>query len=210
MRSKIFVLGVTGGIGTGKSTASAYFKKRGLEVIDADEVSKRLMEVGTPTYNNIVSEFGKEIVSKDGSIDRRKLAGIVFNDRQSLIVLQSLLADSLEEDLIDRFKNLSEEKAKPFVVLEAPVLYEYGAEYLVDYVLLVTATEEQQIYRVIARNKMTRDEVKSRIDSQVSTEEKVSRADMVIENNGSIVDFENKLAAAYDEISLVASRRLEG
>lgn len=207
MRSDIFVVGLTGGIGTGKSTAGDFFKEMGCEVIDADKVSKKLMEKDTATYKKIVSEFGKEILCQDKSLDRKKLADKVFNDRDSLIILQSLLADSLEVELLKQFNSLPVEKAKPFVILEAPVLYEYGAEYMVDFVLLITADESLQIDRVVSRNNFSREDVKIRIKSQLSTEEKAKRADLIVDNSGTIDEFKIKLREAFEIISKISKKR---
>lgn len=207
MRKDKFVVGLTGGIGTGKSTAADLFRKWGCVVFDADSISKQLTKKGEPALAKIISEFGEELIKEDGELDRPALAKIVFNDKNSLIVLQSILADALELDIKQKIAALSDEECKPFVVLEAPVLYEYGAEYLVDYVLIISADEESQIDRVMKRNDVSREDVKRRINSQLPQSEKLGRADLIVENTGSMEEFEAKLWVVYEKIKVLASKR---
>ncbi len=193
MRQNKFILGLTGSIGTGKSFATKFFEKKGCHIIDADVVAKSLYKKGSAILEELRTAFGQSVIDSDGEVDKENLAGIVFNDREKLEELNSIVKKYLTMEVDRIIDGLSEEEAKPFIVLEAPVLFEYGFENYVNQILLITCDEELIIKRVMARNHVTKEEVKARIDSQISQEEKKRRSDYWIDNSGTMEAFEEKL-----------------
>ncbi len=199
MQSK-FVLGLTGSIGTGKSYATTFFKRKGCPILDADKIAKSLYEKGSKLLEDVVSSFGRDILHPDGSLNKERLSEIVFSDKEKLACLNNLLKVELKKKIDGLIDGISVEEAKPFIVLEAPVLFEYGFEDYVDCILLITADEDLIIKRVMARNQVSEEEVRARLNSQISQEEKKKRADICIDNSSSFEEFENKLEEVFMEI----------
>lgn len=183
-----FVLGLTGGIGTGKSTAAAYLTSRGFTHIDADQIGRDLTRPGSPVLAVLEETFGKSrahpdrtsLLLKDGSLDRAGLAGIVFADPHQKARLDGIMFAEILCIIRERIG-----AAEGPVLLDAPLLFESGADTLCDAVLLVTADGEARIRRVMARDGASREDVLARIRSQMSDAEKRQKADLVVDNSGS-------------------------
>ncbi len=200
MMQNKFVLGLTGSIGSGKSYASTFFEKKGCAVLDADKIAKSLYEKGSKLLEEVASTFGRDVLQADGSLNKERLSEIVFSDKEKLASLNNLLKVELKKKMDKLIDDISFEDAKPFIVLEAPVLFEYGFEKYVDYILLITADEDLIIKRVMERNQVSEEEVRARLNSQISQEEKKKRSDMCIDNSSSFDDFEKKLEEAFKVI----------
>ncbi|NLY71848.1 MAG: dephospho-CoA kinase [Clostridiales bacterium] len=175
------LIGLTGGIGTGKSTVSEYLIELGYKVIDADKISREIVEPNSETLNKIAKEFGDEILLQDGSLNRKKLADIVFSDPDKKALLDSIMHTKIIDIIIERAKSYDNEK---FVFLDVPLLYETNMDELVDMVWVVDADEETRINRIMIRDKLTREQAIDRINNQMSQSEKVKKADYVIDNSG--------------------------
>ncbi|MDI3518628.1 MAG: dephospho-CoA kinase [Caldanaerobacter sp.] len=175
------VVGLTGGIGSGKSTVSGILAKLGAKIIDADLVSREIMEKGKEAYNEIVDCFGKEILDKEGNIDRKKLGSIVFSDKEKLKRLNEIT----HPKIIDKIKKMiEEEKDKDkVIVIDAALLIETGLYKLVDEVWLVVVDIDTQIKRVMERDGFSYEEALKRIKSQMPLEEKIKYADFIINNS---------------------------
>ncbi|MEQ2129838.1 dephospho-CoA kinase [Caldanaerobacter subterraneus KAk] len=175
------VVGLTGGIGSGKSTVSGILAKLGAKIIDADLVSREIMEKGKEAYNEIVDCFGKEILDKEGNIDRKKLGSIVFSDKEKLKRLNEIT----HPKIIDKIKKMiEEEKDKDkVIVIDAALLIETGLYKLVDEVWLVVVDIDTQIRRVMERDGFSCEEALKRIKSQMPLEEKIKYADFIINNS---------------------------
>ncbi|MEW9081456.1 dephospho-CoA kinase [Caldanaerobacter subterraneus] len=175
------VVGLTGGIGSGKSTVSEILAKLGAKIIDADLVSREIMEKGKEAYNEIVDCFGKEILDKEGNIDRKKLGSIVFSDKEKLKRLNEIT----HPKIIDKIKKMiEEEKDKDkVIVIDAALLIETGLYKLVDEVWLVVVDIDTQIKRVMERDGFSCEEALKRIKSQMPLEEKIKYADFIINNS---------------------------
>ncbi|WP_034550796.1 dephospho-CoA kinase [Carnobacterium funditum] len=177
------ILGLTGGIATGKSTVSNYFKELGIPIIDADIGSRIIVEPGTDGLKNIVTYFGDKILKSDGTLDRKRLGDIVFNDKAQLSELNSILEEYIRrwitEQIADYLKlNL------PLIVLDIPLLYEKDYLSVVDLVMVVATTKEVQLKRLMERDKLTEKAAEMRISTQLPMKIKIKRADVVIDNNG--------------------------
>lgn len=178
-----YILGLTGGIATGKSTVSRYFFKKGYAVVDADVVARRVVEPGTEGLANIVAQFGTEIIQTDGTLNREKLGAMIFADAKKRETLNSLLSDLIRRAIMADTATLVNAN-QPLIVLDIPLLYEAGYETHCDAVMVVYTTEAVQLERLMARNNLTEEEALNRIASQEPIETKKDRADIVIDNNG--------------------------
>lgn len=179
------VIGLTGGIACGKSTVAKILKTKGAVIIDADREAKKLMRSGAPVWTQLVTEFGRGILKPDQSIDRRYLGNLVFADAQKLARLNAIVHPAVLKktaELIKKFKNRG---CWPAIILDAPLLFEVGAEKLVDFTWVVTVDRQTQVSRLLARDKVTLEQANQRIEAQMPLAEKVARSDGVIDNTGS-------------------------
>lgn len=182
-----YILGLTGGIATGKSTVSRYFFEKGYAVVDADVVARRVVEPGTEGLANIVAQFGTEIIQTDGTLNREKLGAMIFADAKKRETLNSLLSDLIRRAIMADTATLVNAN-QPLIVLDIPLLYEAGYETHCDAVMVVYTTEEVQRKRLMGRNNLSEEEALNRIASQEPIEAKKNRADIVIDNNGTLND----------------------
>ena len=182
-----YILGLTGGIATGKSTVSRYFFEKGYAVVDADVVARRVVEPGTEGLANIVAQFGTEIIQTDGTLNREKLGAMIFADAKKRETLNSLLSDLIRRAIMADTATLVNAN-QPLIVLDIPLLYEAGYETHCDAVMVVYTTEEVQRKRLMGRNNLSEEEALNRIASQEPIEAKKNRADIVIDNNGTMND----------------------
>ena len=182
-----YILGLTGGIATGKSTVSRYFFEKGYAVVDADVVARRVVEPGTEGLANIVAQFGTEIIQTDGTLNREKLGAMIFADAEKRETLNNLLSAQIRRAIMADTATLVNAN-QPLIVLDIPLLYEAGYETHCDAVMVVYTTEEVQRKRLMGRNNLSEEEALNHIASQEPIEAKKNRADIVIDNNGTLND----------------------
>ncbi len=173
-------VGLTGGIGSGKSTVAKIFQALGYPVYIADTRAKELMVKDSELVSSIKKVFGEDIYSSNGTIDRQKLASIVFKDKKALEKLNSLVHPAVKRD----FKLWCTRQDSSIVFEEAAILFETGSDKYFDKTILVTASKEERIRRVINRDQTTREAVESRMANQWSQEKKIQLADYIINNEG--------------------------
>lgn len=179
----MLVIGLTGGIASGKSTVSKELRELGLPVFDADESSRLAVKKGSRGLKLVVEAFGGAYLTEDGEMNRPKIAELVFKDKEALHTLEAIIHKVVWQEA-EEF--LAANKDKKAVVLDVPLLIECGWHMKVDQVWLVAVNRETQIVRAMARSGMTREEVVARIKAQMSLEEKVTYADFVIDNSGDL------------------------
>lgn len=177
------VIGLTGGIGTGKSTVTEYLVHKGFPVIDADAISHKITEKGSPALDRLREVFGNEYFTEDGELDRKKMASLVFNSPEDKEKLESIITLQVLTDMEKKLELLEKQGSAGTVFLDVPLLYESGADELTDAVWLVTADEEARIRRVMDRDMCSRDEVLDRMRHQMTCEEKAKLADEIIDNS---------------------------
>lgn len=178
------VIGLTGGIASGKSTVSGILREKGAYIIDADEISKALVEPGKPAYLEIVKHFGQEILNEDGSLRRKKLGRIVFADKEKLALLNKITHPKIIEEIKRRLEE-AVNRNENVVVIDAALLIELGLYKMVDEVWLVTIDEKTQLERLLKRDSFLEEkEAKDRIRAQMPQEEKVKYATRIINNSG--------------------------
>lgn len=178
------VIGLTGGIASGKSTVSLLFRERGAAIIDADVIARDLLCPGTSAWSEVVKYFGEDILKDDGNIDRKQLGSIVFADEKKLQALNSITHPGIVEEIkrqVDQYRHQKRE----VVVIDAALLMEVGLDALVDEIWLVVIDERTQIDRLMAREKgLTFREALDRIRAQAPQEEKIKCAHRIINNSG--------------------------
>lgn len=174
------LIGITGGIGAGKTTVSNYLTAQGYTVLDADRTAKELLAQGSPMLHEISRIFGKDIVSRDFLLDRKKLADQIFADPAKKEILDSLMHGKILEILQETLK---QHKAEELVFIDAALLFEAGWDSFMDQVIVVDADLETRIHRVLQRDPLSREEVLSRIRNQMSTEERNRKADFILNNS---------------------------
>lgn len=179
-----FVLGITGGIATGKSSVVQHFIDLGFPVVDADIIARHLLDKNTPAYKEVVKVFGSEILQENGEINRQALGALVFNHPDKLKQLDALMAPFLQETILSAIKQASQNQK--LVIVDVPLMYEKGYDEWMDQVAVVYCTPEQQIKRLMQRNQLTEKEAKQRIDSQLPIEMKKLLAEVVFDNSNDL------------------------
>ncbi len=199
------VLGVTGGIATGKSSVADMFGELGAVVVSADELARQAVAPGTDALHSLVDRFGREILAGDGSLDRAALAAVVFNDDAARAELNRITHPAIARLAEQRLAGLRGE-GHALIVYEAPLLFEAGAEARVDRVLVVTAAPALQLQRLMARDDIGRDEALAKIAAQMPLPDKVARADYVIDNSGSMAETKAEVELLFKDLAGVNGR----
>jgi dephospho-CoA kinase len=195
------VIGLTGGIGSGKSTVSQYLAELGAAIVDADKIGHLSYLPDTDSWRELVKTFGRGILTEDNTINRKKLAAIVFNHSEKLKIFNSIVHPrmyKIAEKQIEEYRS----KGVKVVVLDAPILFETNWTSLVDEVWVVAADEAHVIRRAAARSGLSEEQTKSRIRAQMSDDERIKRADAVIYNNGSADDLREKVNELWQHIKV--------
>lgn len=199
----MLVIGLTGGIGAGKSSVAGLLAQKGAVVIDADAITRQLQEPGTDVFDAIVERFGPTSVSSDGTLDRAALAEIAFHDPQALADLNHIVHPAVGAEIAERMRGLAHTDA--VVVLDIPLLVETGNAYPVSGVLVVDTDPETAVRRLIDRG-MREGDVRARVSRQASREERLARADIVIDNRGTFDQLQEQVDAAWEWIQELRSR----
>ena len=189
------VFGLTGGIGSGKSTVASLLRERGVPVVDADELSREAVAPGSPGLAEVVQAFGPEVVAADGSLDRKRLGALVFSDELARKRLNSLTHPRVRQLSAERFARLAEQGVS-LAGYDVPLLFEVGLDAVLRPTVVVVSSEANQLARIMARDGLSEAEARARIAAQLPLPEKRRRADHVLDNDGSIAD----LAVQVDEL----------
>ena len=184
------IIGLTGGIASGKSTVSMVLKELGAEIINADEIAHELLKKGNKGWKRVVEEFSSEVLTENKEINRKKLGQIVFNNREKRKTLENLTHPLIIEEIE---KKINKKPNKQNIVIEAPLLYEVGLEEKMDEVWVVYVDKKTQIKRLKQRDNLNEEEALKRINSQLSLEKKKEKADIVINNQGTKKDLKEKV-----------------
>ena len=192
------IIGLTGGIGSGKTSVAAKLRALGARVFDADEAAKNAVLPGTEGFFKVVESFGPQIVDADGKLNRMALAEIVFNDKESLKRLEEIIHSYVWQET-DKFLNACREAGERAVILDIPLLIECGWHQKVDEVWLVVLPVEKQIMRTMKRSGMTAEAVQARIAAQMPLDEKKKYATRVIDNSGAWEETEKQVITAWEK-----------
>jgi dephospho-CoA kinase len=195
----LHVIGLTGGIASGKSTVARFFRDREVPVIDADILGHRTYEPGTDTHAAVARTFGADVVAADRTIDRKALGGKVFGKPEELKRLTDIVWPGIRRLANEELSEL-ETAGNSLAVLEAAVLFEAGWEDLCDEIWVVVVEPDIAVGRLEERNGLDEAAARARIASQLSNAERTAKADVVIENNGSLAELEERIGGAWDEL----------
>lgn len=177
------IVGLTGGIGSGKSTVSNYLKHKGCLIIDADEISRAVTGPGGPALEPILLEFGVQVFNEDGTLNRKAMSDLVFSDEMKKRKLEDIVVTMVINEFHAQIAHLKAENFKGIVVFDAPLLFEFGLQQYVDESWFVTASIEIRVARVVKRDGITREEVMNRIENQMPSYDKERLADYTINNS---------------------------
>jgi len=178
-------IGLTGGIGSGKSLVSQYFKELGAYIFDADFEAKKILDTNATTQYEIIAEFGTDILNAENKIDKKKLAKIAFQDEDHQSRLNTLIHPYVFDEIDSQFEKIANDNIHKVFVLDAALIYESGANTHMDYIVVVSSHLKLRVSRVMERGGLSRDEFMKRMKLQWTEEDKIHMADFIILNNAS-------------------------
>ena len=173
------IVGLTGGIGSGKTTVAKLFQAQGVAIFVSDTEAKKLMETSAEIHKELIALFGDEVIAENGLPDRKFIAGKVFNDKDLLEQLNQII----HPRVASYFQEWKTQQNTPYIIYEAAIIFEKNLQHRFDYTIIVTAPEEEKIKRVMKRDNSSEEEVKARIKNQWPDSDKIKLADFQIENN---------------------------
>ena len=193
-------IALTGGIGTGKSTASKFLNDLGAFIFDADKEAKNILNNNETVQSELIAEFGTDIMSGDEKIDNNKLSRIAFQDQDHQLKLNSIIHPYVFQEIDKIFDNVLEKGRNDIFVIDAALIYESGADTHMDYVIVITALLKIRMERALQRETLTRDEILKRIDLQWPEEDKIALADFVIHNDSTEKELLNSITDIYNQL----------
>ena len=192
------VIGLTGGIASGKSTVSQMIKEKGIRVVDADIIAKEAVSKGSAALHQIVQTFGEEVLLPNGELNRQQLGAIIFSDEEKRKKLNAIVHPEVRKEMLEQ-RDEGVSNNETFVVLDIPLLFESKLEGLVDRIIVVYTTPDLQLSRLMNRNDLSEEEALKRIHSQQPLEEKCQKADRVIENTKDLAFIRKQLENILNE-----------
>ena len=193
-------VGLTGGIGSGKSTASNFFELFGSFVINADEEAKKILSSNETVQHELISEFGTDIIDVSGEINKAKLARVAFQDEDHQQRLNSVIHPYIYNSIDDHFNDVLKDGKFDIFIVDGALIFESGYDVYMDYIVVVTALLKNRMERALARQTLSREEILKRIELQWPEEEKVNLADFVIHNDGSEEDLKNNVKILIEKL----------
>jgi len=206
----MLIVGLTGGVASGKTTVSRALKEEGAYIIDADQIARELVRPYTPAWRKLVTAFGTNILREDGFIHRKKLADKVFANLPQRKLLNQILHPRIRKEMERRAKEIGQKDPEAVVVIDAPLLVELGEHRRMDRVIVVTSTQTQQIERLKKRDGISTEEALRIFSSQMPVEDKVKLADFVIQNDGSFQETKKKTRQVFKELKKVRIQTKKG
>lgn len=194
----MLLVGLTGGIGSGKSTVTRMLEERGAVILDADVFAREAVRGGSEGFRRVVERFGRGVVAPDGELDRPRLASIVFNDRAALGDLEAVIHPEVRRLIADGIQ--AHLDTADVVVLVNPLLIEMGTHRDCDVVVVVSVSPETQVVRSVGRG-MAEDDVRARIAAQLPLEERARQTDVIIDNEGTLDDLERQVDRLWDRLA---------
>lgn len=195
------IIGLTGGIGSGKTTVANYLADLGAIIIDADIIAREVVAPGSPALKQLTTSFGLGILHADGTLNRKKLGQIVFNNPAALTQLNNIMHPQIKTVIQQRIQYYKEHYPEKILVLVAPLLIEVGLQHMVDSVWVVHVEPQEQVKRVMERDKLSADQALRRINAQLSAEERLKYADEVIDNSFSIENTRQQVLKLWSKYS---------
>lgn len=198
--------GLTGGMGSGKTTVAKLFQALGAYVLDADEICRSLVEPGKPAWREIVDLLGKEILMDDQTLDRRKIADIIFNDPEKKKALEGILHPRVFEEEQAKYENILKDHPGALVIIDAALLIESENYRKVDKVIVIACDEENQLDRIMAKNMFSREDAQRRLQQQMPLEDKLKFADYVIRNDSGLSELKDDVESLFHQLKQLAGK----
>ena len=202
----MYLIGLTGGIASGKSTVARRLVEHGAVHIDADELARRVVEPGKPAFNAIVEEFGHGVVRRDGSLDREKLGELVFNDHDARAKLNAIVHPAVRELSARLIERAEHDDADAVVVYDVPLLVEASVAHPFDLVVVTNAPRRTQVKRLVEERGFEPGQAEARVDAQADNAERLAIADVVIDTDGSIAHTMSQTDALWHRITTERTR----
>ena len=193
-------VGLTGGVGSGKSELSRFFSKWGAYIFDADKEAKIIIDTKETVQKEIIAEFDTNILNAENKIDRKKLARIAFQDESHQLRLNSIMHPYVFQEIDKQFDNVSSANKHKIFVVDAALIYESGADTHMDFVIVITSLLRFRAERAMGRGNMTREDFMKRVDLQWTDEDKAHMADYIISNNNSLEDLKKDARKIFDQL----------
>ncbi|MFC1690038.1 dephospho-CoA kinase [Pseudomonadota bacterium] len=201
MTKNIFTVVLTGGIASGKTAVSDGFRQLGVPVVDTDVIARELVEPGQPALDRIAEMFGRDMLNSTGALNRRKMRENIFSDPEKKALLEGLLHPLIAEEVLKRMEHVT----APYCVLVIPLYAESRSYRWVDRVLVVDVSEEEQLSRVMSRDRINREQAEAILNNQASRSERISLADDIIDNSGALSELGGKIEALHKKYSSLGS-----
>lgn len=195
------IVAITGNIGSGKSTVARILEELGALRIDTDELARKVVEPGEPAYREIVAQFGEEVLTPEGTVDRERLGRLVFQDPEKRRLLERITHPRIMEE-VQKQVHRAVEAGVAVIVLEIPLLFETGLQRIFPEIVLVTAREEVRRQRLKQRNALPEPEIEKRLASQLPESAKIPGSTWIIENNGDLEELRRKVYALWEELKV--------
>jgi dephospho-CoA kinase len=196
--------GLTGGMGSGKTTVGKLFQSLGAYVLDADEISRKLVEFGKPAWQEVVDLLGNSVVKADQTLDRRKIADIIFTDSGKKMALEAILHPRVIEEEQAIYKDIVKDDPGALVIIDAALLIESENYRKVDKVIVIACDEETQLQRIMAKNAFSQEDAERRLQQQMPLTEKIKFADYVLYNDSGFSALEEKVEALFHQLKQLA------
>ncbi len=197
------IMGLTGGIASGKSTVSAMFVDKGARLVDADVIAREVMLPGHPVLAAAVQQFGEGILLPDGTLNRARLGEIVFNDSEARQKLNALTHPAIRREIKNRMNALEQEDPQRLILVDIPLLYESELDNLFQKITVVYVPRELQLARLMERNRLTPEQAEGRLQAQMDIEQKRSRANYVIDNSHDLAHAKQQVDVLWDRLGLL-------
>jgi dephospho-CoA kinase len=192
-------IGLTGGIASGKSTASIWFAKSQVAVVDADAIAHDVVKKGTPGYEDVIKMFGPQVLGVDGELDRKKLGAMVFGDRAKLLLLERIVHPLVQAEVL-RQRQMHEAGGHSFAIYDVPLLYEKNLQKDFEKVIVVSTSQRLQVERMKQRDQFTDQEIQKRLAQQLPMSEKEAKADFIVRNESSLKDLNEQLKRVLTQL----------
>jgi dephospho-CoA kinase len=206
-QNKIFVVGLTGNIGSGKSTVSNILREKEIPIIDADLISREVLIKHPKLLKDIMDSFGNEYFDSNGNLLRKKLGNLIFSNNEKKIQLENMLLPFIIRDIFDKIEEY-DKKGFEFCIVDAPTLIENNLHFYMDAVILVTVERDVQIQRVATRDSLNLEDVMKRINSQISQDEKIKMANFIIDNNKSLYNTKIQVEQILNEMKILRGKNV--
>ncbi|RLB29253.1 MAG: dephospho-CoA kinase [Deltaproteobacteria bacterium] len=208
--TRVLLIGITGGIASGKSTVADMLEELGAPAIDFDVIARKVVEPGKEAWKEIVDYFGPDVLQKDGTLDRKKLSSIIFHDKKKREVLERITHPRIIEEFIGDVYEIRHKNPEVIIQAVIPLLYEVGLQHLVHKVIVVYIPQDKQIERLVKRDNISREEAARILEAQLPIDQKANRADFVIHNERSLAHTRKQVSALWETLRSVQKERLKG